>query len=371
MSFLKPSYLDKVKKMRTDLNQLEPQSLVDAFLKYPPETFRIQNSADFLPFFTTKFNLLTTLDVADRKKIESFFAYSYWGKLLNLSTCFIGTTVSEYTPLSSDISAIEMSLKLKQIAQNHTLTIIKDLPINSPLLSKRENDFSQELISTAEKYGFISVEGQALAYVPIDFKDQEDYLSRLSKSRRKNLKRKLKSLENLNIEILKTGDQKFLNPEFRQQLYQLYLAVYEQSDIHFDLLTPQFFDEILLNASNGGRVFFYWDQELLVGFNICFEYQNNLIDKYIGLNYPLALEHNLYFVSWFINLNFAKQQGLNFYIAGWTDPEVKSQLGAKFTFTRHLVWIRQPILRFVLGKLKHLFESDSHWHEKMQELKHE
>ena len=65
-------------------------------------------------------------------------------------------------------------------------------------------------------------------------------------------------------------------------------------------------------------------------------------------------------MSWFVNLDYAVQQGLKFYIAGWTDPEVKAQLGAKFTFTRHLVWIQQPALRYVLGKFKHLFEADAH-----------
>lgn len=65
--------------MQTNLNQLEPQSLVDAFIKHPPETFKVQNSQDFLPFFYTNFNLLTTLDVPLRKKIESAWGYQYWG----------------------------------------------------------------------------------------------------------------------------------------------------------------------------------------------------------------------------------------------------------------------------------------------------
>jgi len=194
-------------------------------------------------------------------------------------------------------------------------------------------------------------------------------LSRLSKSRRKNLKRKLKSLNELRVEKLETGDEKFKDPVFRAELYALFLAVYNQSEIHFDLLTPAFFDEILQDATSGGHVFFYWKDEILLGYNICYVYQNNLVDKYIGLNYPLATEYNLYFISWFINLDFAKQQGLKHYIAGWTDPEVKAQLGAKFTFTRHLVWVRQPVLRFILGKLRHLFESDSHWHENLKESK--
>lgn len=355
--------------MQTDLNQLEPQSLVDAFIRHPPEMFEIQHTEDFLPLFITDFNLLTTLDIPVKKKIESAFGYQYWGRLLHLKTCFIGTTVSEYTPLTSHLEIDHFVKKLKTYVKNQSLTIIKDLPINSPLLNTEENTYSHSFIEAAERVGFLAIEGQALAYVPIDFEDREDYLSKLSKSRRKNLKRKLKSLDVLRVEILNTGAVQFLDDTFRAQLYRLFLNVYYQSEIHFDLLTAEFFDDLLQDGQSAGKVFLYWKDEILVGYNICFEYQGNLVDKYIGLNYPLAIEYNLYFISWFVNLDYAKQHHLKFYIAGWTDPEVKAQLGAQFTFTRHLVWIKQPVLRFVLKKLRHLFEADAHWHDSIQESK--
>lgn len=355
--------------MQTDLNQLEPQSLVDAFIQHPPEMFEIHHTEDFLPLFITDFNLLTTLDIPVKKKIESAFGYQYWGRLLHLKTCFIGTTVTEYTPLTSHLQIDHFVKKLKTYVKNQSLTIIKDLPINSPLLSAEENTYSHSFIEAAERVGFLAIEGQALAYVPIDFDDREHYLSKLSKSRRKNLKRKLKSLDVLRVEILNTGAVQFLDHAFRAQLYTLFLNVYYQSEIHFDLLTAEFFDDLLQDGQSAGKVFLYWKDEILVGYNICFEYQGNLVDKYIGLNYPLAIEYNLYFISWFVNLDYAKQHQLKFYIAGWTDPEVKAQLGAQFTFTRHLVWIKQPVLRFVLKKLRHLFEADAHWHDSIQESK--
>ncbi|TCM59504.1 peptidoglycan biosynthesis/recognition protein [Acinetobacter calcoaceticus] len=353
--------------MRTHLNQLEPQQLVDAFLKHPPQGFDVHNSPDFIPYFSTNFDLLTTLDAPVRQKIISIMGYRYWGKALHFSSCFVGTTVTEYSLLSNQLTAQQLIQQLKLRTKQHSLTIIKDLPVASPLLSAAENLYSQQLIDEAEQQGFLSVEGQALAYVPIDFIDREDYLSRLSKSRRKNLNRKLKSLAQLCIDIVATGDDHFLDATFRRQLYQLYLAVYAQSEVHFDLLSPEFFDAVLQDQHSAGKVICYWHDDVLVGYNICFVYQNNLVDKYIGFNYDLALKFSLYFVSWFVNLDYARQQGLQFYIAGWTDPEVKAQLGAKFTFTRHLVWIQQPVLRYVLGRFKYVFEADAHWREQKQE----
>lgn len=347
-------------------NQLEPQSLVDAFLKHPPVAFQLSANSDE-HFFSTQFDLLTTLEAPLRQRLMRSPGYRYWSKLLQRPTGFWGTTVTEYSLLPVEQSVKDLIDGLAQHKQCYDLTIIKDLPLNSPLLSAEDNHYSQQLIQYAEQQGFLSVEGQALAYVPIDFQDQAQYLARLSKSRRKNLKRKLKSLRALNIEIVATGDQRFHDAAFRAELYALYFQVYQQSEIHFDLLTPEFFDQVLLDQQAQGRVFFYYHQQQLLGYNICYIHQNNLVDKYIGFHYPLALQFNLYFVSWFVNLDYARQQQLDFYIAGWTDPEVKSQLGAKFTFTRHLVWIKQPILRFVLSKFKHKFESDAQWHQQKVE----
>ena len=112
-------------------------------------------------------------------------------------------------------------------------------------------------------------------------------------------------------------------------------------------------------ALPGGVVFCYRHDGELVGYNICLEHGGMLIDKYIGLRYPQARELDLYFVSWFVNLEHALERGLRFYVAGWTDPEVKAGLGARFTFTRHLVWVRNPILRRILYMFRHWFESDA------------
>jgi hypothetical protein len=88
-----------------------------------------------------------------------------------------------------------------------------------------------------------------------------------------------------------------------------------------------------------------------------------LIDKYVGFRYPEAREANLYFVSWFHNLAFARELGLRYYVAGWTDPEIKAHLGARFTFTCHAVYVRNGILRAGLRRLAGYFERDRAWRD--------
>ena len=335
------------------------KALVELFLRHPPQGFAAASEAD-LPVFGTDFDLLTTLEPAILVKIRRLPLFGLWSRLLRFPARFAGTTATEYAPLPKGLEPGALLDGFRErCAVGQSLLIVKDVPEVSPLLGAGDNEAAMRLARIAPDKGFIVVEGQALAYVPIDFSSTDEYLSRLSKSRRKNLRRKLKSRERLDIEAVPLGDARFGSLDVLEELYGLYLGVYAQSEIHFDLLTRDFFAGLLQSREIGGVVFCYRHDGELVGYNICLEHGGMLIDKYIGLRYPQARELDLYFVSWFVNLEHALERGLRFYVAGWTDPEVKAGLGARFTFTRHLVWVRNPILRRILYMFRHWFESDA------------
>ncbi len=344
-------------------NQLEPDGLLRQFATHPPEGFALLQGWP-VPAFTAPFDLLTTADDALKARLLSFPGGRWLSRRLRLTTDFVGTTVSEYAVLPRDLDAAAQAAALRQRAGRTLLTIVKDLPQNSPLLPAEDNQHAQALAQALQASGFIQVEGQALAYVPMDFTSLDDYLSRLSKSRRSNLRRKLRSRAQLRITRIPTGAD-FADDARVDAYYALFEAVYDQSEIHFDKLTRGFFAGLLRDADNGGIVFEYSDAAsgALLGWNLCFEHEGRLIDKYIGLSYPAVREANLYFVSWMVNLEYALERGLTHYVAGWTDPEVKAQLGAKFTFTRHAVFIRNPLLRALGRRFAGHFESDRQWSE--------
>lgn len=341
------------------LNQLEPDTLIQHFMSHPPEGFQIENRVPGLPAFIARFDLLTTADDTLQKKLRRFPLFSYWQKLLQINTCFVGTTVSEYALWPNDVSTEVLATRIKQQLNNYPLLIVKDIPQNSPLLDVEANHFSDDLIDALESQGFICISGQALAWVPVDYASITDYLAKLpSAARRKNLRRKLKKNNDLEINVLKTGDECFSHPETVDEYYQLYLNVYHQSEIHFDLLSREFFAAILQDNKDHGMIFIYKHKHKMIGYNICYVVGDTLVDKYVGFDYPAAREHNLYFVSWFYNLDYALIHRLKCYIAGWTDPEIKAFLGAQFTLTRHAIYVRNPILRAILRRLSKHFEGD-------------
>ncbi len=343
-------------------NLLEPASLIRHFQEHPPEGFSALDLGNGVPAFAAPFDLLTTVEPALRRKLDALPFARQWRRFLRANTCFIGTTVSEYALLPDATSPEAVARNLvTAVAPRYPFLIIKDLPTDATLVGDAAFSWSRRLADACTQMGFVLVEGQALAYVPIDFASTDEFLVRQSHARRKNLRRKLRSTSRLEIETIPTGDARFCDEALLAQFYQLYLNVYQQSEIHFDLLTAAFFRAVLQDGSIDGVVFVYRADGELIGYNLCFCQDAMLIDKYVGFAYPQARDDNLYAVSWFHNIDYARTHGLRYYVAGWTDPEIKRDLGARFTFTQHAVYVRNPVLRTLLVPFKRLFESDHQW----------
>ena len=349
------------------LNSLEPPGLIQHFLHCPPEGFETVVSAIGQPGFRVKFDLLTTVDAGTLRFVNTLPAAGLVRQLLTWRTLFWGTTVTEYLPLPPQVDGLaSVESMLTTWRRSSRLCVLKDIPSQSPLLTEAERMAAAELIEACKNTGFILIAGQALAYVPIDFENVGEYLSRLSSARRKNIRRKMRARADIQIEMMNTGCERLNNAEFLNELYALYLNVYRQSEIHFDKLSAEFFSAVFKDNSLDGHLFLYYSAGQLIGFNLCFIHNGMLIDKYVGFRYPAAREHNLYFVSWMENLAFALSRKLRHYVAGWTDPEIKAYLGAKFTFTQHAVFVRNPVLRRILHKLSRHFEHDKAWFEEHQ-----
>ncbi len=338
---------------------LEPGILIRQFVAYPPEGFDAAQLPSGVPVFVTDFDLTTTLDKSLGQRLKALPGHRHWQRWLHWRTRFVGCTATEYMPLphAADPQALVDDI-LRRHAGDSRLLIVKDLALDSPLLGVRENRQAAAFADALAHNGFVLLEGMPLAWVAIDFESVDEYLARLSASRRKDIRRKLNARAGLDIRCLETGHPWFDDGAVRR-CYALYLNVHAQSQVHFDLLSEAFFKSLLQDRNSSGRMFLYYDDRELIGWNLCYLYEGKLVDKYVGFRYPQAREHNLYFVSWIHNLQYALDEGLSHYVAGWTDSRIKRYLGASITPTWHAVRARNPLLRALLRRCAHLFQGEA------------
>ncbi len=351
-------------------NQLEPDGLIETFLQHPPEQFTAGRLASGSPCFLADLDLATTLEEAPKRIVGTLRRCRpidfLFRTCLTPNVLFVGTTVSEYALLPRSGSPAELAreavAELKR--RRRGFLIIKDLPVDSPLLSAAENEGSRQLIRELEKAGFLMVTGQALAYMPITGATFDDYLKKFSANRRNNFRRKRKAALPVRRVELRTGDPFFTDANLAL-LHQLYLNVYDHSDIHFEKLTLAFFTQ-LFRLENDGIVFLKYDGEHLISFCLCYVRGQFLVDKYRGYLYPQAHDYKLFFNDFFDNVDYCMQHRLSHYIIGWTAPTVKAYLGCEFTYTHHAVYIRNPLVRAVLKPFRRFFEGDRQTLENLQ-----
>ncbi len=348
------------------LFQIEPQALIDAVFQNPPEEFQalpIVIHDQILPAFLAEFDLLLTADEPVQHfvhKISRFLPAKMRTNLLRPRTLFIGTTVSEFAlfPEQSDYQQFPTVLLAKMADLQIKFLVVKDIAPAAPFFSPTENTVSAKLCQTLTAAGFTLLDGQAMAYIPIDFDSLDSFFSRFSASRRSDWRRKLKKRSATKRQILYTGDPLFQDNKMIDRFYQLYENVYNNSEIHFEKLTRAFFAKILTDKNSGGLVFAYSCQEEWIGYSLCYQYGDYLIDKYHGAQYPDYRHNNLYYISWFDTLQYALDHAVKTAVFGWTNPEIKAYLGASFLYTKHAVYIANPILRRILSHFAHTFESD-------------
>ena len=136
----------------------------------------------------------------------------------------------------------------------------------------------------------------------IDYANFEDYMTKaLSGGTRRKLRRKLKASERApKIEMSVVRDVAPIIDE----VYPLYLAVYNRSSLHFEKLTKEYFCGLGHRMGDKSRFFIWRQGEKIVAFGSCLLQDDTIHAEYLGLDYTVALDLHLYhytfrdLVSW-------------------------------------------------------------------------
>lgn len=200
--------------------------------------------------------------------------------------------------------------------------------------------------------GYQPTPGMPSAELAIDFPDLDAYLQRLSGATRKDMRRKLKALTELRVEVV--GDISGLE----ERVLELYRQTRARSDLQFEELTAGYFTGVLDRLGRRAFCVLYWAGEALIGFNLLLQDETRLLDKFFCMETARGPAFNLYFVSWFVNVRLCLERGLALYQSGQAGYVDKLRLGSRLCGAQMYFRHRRPMVNRALQWVAPLLVDD-------------
>lgn len=204
----------------------------------------------------------------------------------------------------------------------------------------------------ARALGYRSIASLPIAHLDIDFPDLDRYCERLSASARKDMRRKLRALDRVRIEVRTDVD------DVMDRIMALYAETRGRADMSLEELTPAFFRGVLREMPGRALFVLYFDGDELLAANLLLQDGATLVDKYFCMEAARGRAFNLYFLSWFTNVRLCLEGGWTRYQAGQAAYDVKLRLGSRLTRTANYFRHRNPVLNALLGLAAPLFAAD-------------
>jgi predicted N-acyltransferase len=206
--------------------------------------------------------------------------------------------------------------------------------------------------AAARPRGYRPMASLPIAGLDIDFADMDAYFARLSYTARKDMRRKLRVLDGLRVEVRSEVD------DLAPRLMALYEQTRERADMSLEHLTAAYFTGVPRQMP--GRAFWvlYFQGEDLLAANLLVQDETTLLDKYFLMDAARGRALNLYFVSWFTNVRLCLERGLTRYRSGQAAYENKLRLGSQLTRTSIYFRHGNPAFNAVMQLFAPLFAAD-------------
>lgn len=296
------------------------------------------------PFFLVDQDILEGLGVERIRWIS--LIRRFYPRFLKLRTLMVGCSAGE-----AHLAATE-NLPVDTVAETLSNGIIKQArSLNAQLIVLKEFPSRyRRVLHCFLKRGFARAPSMPMTMLDIGYDSFDAYMMKaLRSSTRKKLRKNLDATAGVSdIRMSVTDDA----TSFVDEIYPLYLQVYERSRMRFEKLTKDFFRQLGQRMNDKVRFFAWRRGNMLVAFSLCMVQGDSLYAEYVGFDYTVALDLHLYhyvvrdMISWGISRGYKwfRSSGLNY------DPKLhmKHRLDPIDLYVRHTSALGNAIFRLAL-----------------------
>jgi hypothetical protein len=286
-----------------------------------------------MPLFETRFDLSTFVEGWIKKALK--VAGRLIPSLFRPRVLSVGLPIGEWSEIGIDPHIDEGTLDAAyKMAFDALQTLATELKSDIVALY----NFNQYGNLPGEVFKkFNRVQSQACSRLPINYNSMEEFLARFSRGARKELRRKMRASNEVQVIRSCTIDP------YLERIYKLYLETVARSPMAFGAQNRLFFEKICERVP-GAEYTLYFVQEELVAFNLLVVKQEAMVDKYFCMAYELGRKYNMYVLSWLENVRTCVERNIPLYYAGQGAEKTKAHLGATLIPSFVLFKHRQPVI---------------------------
>ncbi|MDX2258856.1 MAG: GNAT family N-acetyltransferase [Hyphomicrobiaceae bacterium] len=203
--------------------------------------------------------------------------------------------------------------------------------------------------------GYTRMASLPIAIVPLPAGGLPAYFASLSQKARKSLRKKHVQSQSSDSVTVTIADSLAGIEAEAMALYRQTRANRGQSYEGFDEVPEDYFRQVLAAARGTAKVFILRVGERLAGFSLVLVEKDRVIAKFIGMDYEIARQHNIYFVNWLAVVEYCYANGIATVQAGQTTYLPKSRLGAVLrrssVYFKHRGLVLGALFRWIGPKL--------------------
>ena len=270
----------------------------------------------------------------------------FYPRFLKLRALMVGCSAGEAHLAATDALPVDL---VAETLSNGIVAQAKSLKAQLVVLKEFPSRYRKALHCFVQR-GFARAPSMPMTMLDIGYDSFDAYMAKaLRSSTRRKLRKKLAATADISdIRMSVTDDA----TSFVDEIYPLYLQVFERSKMQFEKLTKDFFCQVGQRMSDKVRFFAWRRGNVLVAFSLCMVQGDSLYAEYVGFDYAVALDLHLYhhvvrdMISWGISNGYRwfSSSGLNY------DPKLhmRHRLDPLDLYVRHTSGLANAIFSLAL-----------------------
>jgi hypothetical protein len=295
-----------------------------------------------VPFFLIDVDMLAGLPRV-RRLTES--VRRLLPRFMRVRTLMVGCVAGEgHLDDEDEVSAAEQAQSLARAIVGHAAALRAGLIVFKEFQTLYRSD-----LACLQKAGFTRAPSMPMVALDINYPDFETFMARvLSYRTRKDLKVKFRRAAAAGpLEMTVVRD---ITP-FVDEIYPLYMQVYERAQLHFERLTPEYLCRLGRDMADKTLFFIWRFKGRIVAFSLCMVQDEDIFGEYLGFDYSIALDLHLYHVVIRDIISWAMAHGYKTLRSGegGYDPKLhlRFRLDPVDLYVRH----GSAVMNFILSKL--------------------